>query len=150
MWRILGITAAVVAAVSLIIAAFTFNQANQEQLNLSSDLQYRTRILSDSLTDSVTPALTARATSTAQSIVNRISKNERVVGLGVFDRSGLELAVSPSFPADVAGSGFVSNALDKDTPEGMFMTSSAGYVYVCYTASRSGTRRRRTRISAIR
>jgi alpha,alpha-trehalose-phosphate synthase [UDP-forming] len=133
MWRILGITAAVVAAVSLIIAAFTFNQANQEQLNLSSDLQYRTRLLSDSLTDSVTPALTARATSTAQSIVNRISKNERVVGLGVFDMSGLTLAVSPSFPEDVAASGFVSNALDKDTPEGIFMTSSAGYVYVFVT-----------------
>jgi trehalose 6-phosphate synthase len=130
MRQILGISAGVVATVSLIIAGFTFNQANQEQLALSSDLQYRTRVLADSLKDSVEPSLASRSTSTTQRIVDRLSANERIAGLGVFDSSGEAVAISKSFPTGLERRTLVENAMDQDTSLGAFMQSSAGNVYV--------------------
>src|SRR5690349_21443910 len=99
MWRIVGITAAVIAAVSLVVGGFTFNQANQEQLSLSSDLQYRTRVLADSLQDSIEPSLAAHDTATTQKIVDRVYKDQRIGGLAVFDSSGAVIAASRGFPA---------------------------------------------------
>jgi alpha,alpha-trehalose-phosphate synthase [UDP-forming] len=133
MRQILGITAAVVAAVSLIIAGFTFNQANQEELTLSADLQYRTRILADSLSTSVTPALTANSTSTAQAIIDKISNNQQMAGIGVFNISGEGVAVSQAFPIDTINNGLIRSAIDKHAAEGSFMESSEGYVYVYVT-----------------
>ena len=130
MRQILGITAAVVAAVSLIIAGFTFNQANQEELTLSADLQYRTRILADSISDSVAPVLTVQATSTAQGIIDKVSNNEKITGIGVFTSTGEPVAVSKSFAADAINGNVIKSAIDKDAPSGTFLESSVGHVYV--------------------
>jgi len=132
MWRILGITAAVIVAVSLVIGAFTFNQANQEQLSLSSDLQYRTRILADSLQDSIEPSLAAHETTTTQKIVDRISKDERIAGLGVFDNTGAPIALSKGFPVSEERDPSIVAAMDQDTSSGQFtkIEGTSTYVFV--------------------
>jgi alpha,alpha-trehalose-phosphate synthase [UDP-forming] len=132
MWRILGITAAVIVAVSLVVGGFTFNQANQEQLSLSSDLQYRTRVLADSLQDSIEPPLAGHETTTTQKIVDRISKDERIAGLGVFDTSGAAIAISNGFPANEEHDTSIAAAMDKDTASGQFtrLSGTSTYVFV--------------------
>lgn len=130
MWRILGITAAVIAAVSLIIGGFTFYQANSEELTLSSDLQYRTRILADSLQDSIEPSLEARDATTTQKIVDRISKDDRIAALGVFDARGIPVALSRSFPNDIEHAAILASSLDKDLQMGAFFRTPATTTYV--------------------
>jgi len=130
MWRILGITAGALVAVSLIVGGFTFNQANQESLSLSSDLQYRTRVLADSLQDSIEPSLAAHETATTQKIVDRISKDERIAGLGVFDSTGASIAVSQGFPADEIHDPAITANMDKDTASGQFIRLSGTSTYV--------------------
>ncbi len=131
MWRIVGITSGVIVAVSLVIGGFTFNQANQEQLNLRADLQYRTRVLADSLQDSIEPSLAAHDSETTQKIVDRISKDKRIGGLGVFDSSANAVAISHNFPAPLEKDAIIGNSMDSDTPSGEFTrAASSTYVFV--------------------
>ncbi len=140
MWRILGLTAAVIAVVSLVIGGFTFNQAVREELSLSSDLQYRTRVLADSLQDSIEPSLAARDATTTQKIVDRISKNERIEALGVFDSLGAPIALSRSFPIDIGKDQSLSAALDKDLPIGAFYRAASTSTYVFIEPLHTGNR----------
>jgi trehalose 6-phosphate synthase len=132
MWRILGITAAVIVAVSLVVGGFTFNQANQESLSLSSDLQYRTRVLADSMQDSIEPSIAGNDTTTTQKIVDRISKDERIGALGVFNNAGKSIATSNNFPLSETTDPTIAAAMDKDMPSGQFLhiAGSSTYVYI--------------------
>ncbi len=115
---------------AFIVVGFTFSQANREELGLSSDLQYRTRVLTDSLQESIEPSLVSHATNTVQRIVERIASNERVAGLGVFDSGGNIVAVSAQFPKILSSNPLASSVMDTDTPSGVFVRDAARRIYV--------------------
>ena len=115
MKQILLITLGTIIAVSAIVFGFTFSQVNQERLTLSADLQYRTRLLSDTLKESIEPSYSRNSTSTLQRIVDKFADKERIVGLGVFNNRGVPLANSKEMPARITENpDFVFAALDKE------------------------------------
>ncbi|MCE9541861.1 trehalose-6-phosphate synthase [Candidatus Kaiserbacteria bacterium] len=130
MRHVVLITGGVMLAIALIIVSFTFFQASREELGLSADLQYRTRVLTDSLKVSVSPSVLSHSTSTVQSIVDRIANNDRVIGLGVYNSDGTPIAVSNQLPDDISTNPIVTTAMDTDTPSGIFIPAQEGRVYI--------------------
>lgn len=129
MRQVLLITAGVVLAVSLIVGFSALNQANQEQLDLTSRLQSRSQVLGDSLAESIQPSFTAQSTSTIQRIIDRFVTSERLAGLGVFDAGGAVVASSEDllFPGSPD---FVTRAMDKDEAGGDFIKHGPESFYV--------------------
>lgn len=133
MRQILFITLGAILAVSLLVFGFTYSQVNEERLNLSSDLQYRTRLLADSLKEAVEPSYSRNSTSTLQRIVDRFTDRERVVGLAVFNNRGVPLATSRGMSKRVIDNpDFVFIALDKNEASGVFeeLDGASRYLYV--------------------
>ena len=96
--HILFIIAGIVLAVILVVVGFTLRQANQEQLALSLDLQYRTRLLADSLTESVEPYYINNSTASLQKLVDKFANREHLVGLAVYDSKAKEVAALKMLP----------------------------------------------------
>lgn len=133
MKQILFITLGAIFVVSLIVLGFTYNQVNKDRLDLSADLQYRTRLLTDSLKESVEPSYGKNSTSTLQRIVDRFTDRERVVGLAVFNNRGVPLAASKDMPKRVTENPeFVFVALDKNEASGAFeeIDGASRYLFV--------------------
>ncbi|MSU56245.1 MAG: trehalose-6-phosphate synthase [Candidatus Taylorbacteria bacterium] len=121
MKNIIFTTLGAIVAVSIIVFGFTYTQVNQERLNLSADLQYRTRLLSDTLKESIEPSYSRNSTSTLQRIVDKFADKERIIGLGVFNNRGVPLASSKDMPKRVTDNpDFVFVALDKGSASGLF------------------------------
>lgn len=129
MRQIALITASVILALSFIVGASTFFQANGEELRLSADLQYRTRVLADSLAEAIGPSFSARATSTIKQIVGRIADNDRIAGLGVFDGAGLLVASSTALAPEIIALPLIISAMDAGAPAGAFVQTSFGRAY---------------------
>jgi len=129
MRQVLLVTAGVVLAVSLIVGLSALNQANQEQIELTSRLQSRSQVLADSLADSIEPSYNTRATSTLQRIIERFVSSERLAGLGVFDSSGLAIAASENLPLPEERN-FIANVMDSDEPRGSFVSRGGATYYV--------------------
>ena len=130
MKQIALITGSVILALTFIVGASTFFQANGEELRLAADLQYRTRVLADSLTEAIGPSFRARATSTVQNIVNRIATNDRIAGLGVFDSNAFLVASSSALSSDLETAPLITSAMDTGAPAGAFVQTSTGRAYV--------------------
>lgn len=130
MRQVLLITGGVMLAIAAIVFIFTFFQANREELALSADLQYRTRVLTDSLEESIAPSVLSHGTSTVQKIVDRIAGNERLVGLAVVDNSGVPIAHSEGLEEDIGRNPRVAEAMDSDAPVGEFSRTLAGRSYL--------------------
>ncbi|TSC58472.1 MAG: trehalose 6-phosphate synthase, partial [Parcubacteria group bacterium Greene0416_79] len=121
MKQILLITFGTIAAVSIIVIGFTFTQVNEERLNLAADLQYRTRLLADSLSEAVEPSLARNSTTTLRRIVDRFADRERIVGLAVFNNRGVSLVASKEIPKRVIDNpDFVFEALNRGEAAGRF------------------------------
>src|SRR3989338_1115474 len=129
MRQILLITGGVMLAIALIAGSFTFYQANREELNLSADLQYRTRVLADSLAESIEPSLVQGSRIVVQKIVDKIAGNERITALWVFDSSGQVAAYSGAV-FNVSGSAIAIQVMDSDKPYGEFTKGGLGKEYV--------------------
>ena len=141
MKQILTITGAAVLAVCLVVFGLTFNQVNQERLTLSADLQYRTRLLADSLKESVEPNLIGYSTTTIQKIVDKFADRERIVGLAVFNNRGVPIAFSAGIPKRVTDNpDFIFVALDKDAPTGVFDTVDSNSLYLFVSPLHKGER----------
>ena len=121
MKQIILITLCAIIAVSAFVFGFTYTQVNQERLNLSADLQYRTRFLADSLKESVEPSYSRISTTSLQRIVDKFADRERVAGIAMFNNRGVSLATSKGTPKRVTDNpDFVFVALDKNEPTGLF------------------------------
>lgn len=129
MKQVLLITGGVMLIIALIAGSFTFYQANREELSLSADLQYRTRVLADSLTESIAPSLTQGSRTTMQRTVDKMANNERITALWVFDGAG-QVAAYAGTVSDVSGSALAVRAMDSDSSSGEFTYSGKEKVYV--------------------
>src|SRR3989344_5332324 len=123
MKQILLITLGTILAVSAIAFGLTFRQVNEERLNLSADLQYRTRLLADTLKESVEPNFSVNSTTTLERIVNRFTDRQRIVGIAVFTNRGVPLVASKDLPERISENpDFVFTALDRGADAGFFET----------------------------
>src|SRR3989344_450557 len=123
------ISGGVILAVSLVVALFALNQANQEQIELTSRLQSRSQILAASLSESIEPSYNTRATSTTQRIIDRFVSSERLAGIGVFDNLGTVVAASKDLPLPPDGM-LVATVMDSDEAQGDFVSRGGITYYV--------------------
>ena len=126
---VLLITGSVVVAISLVVGYFTISQADQEQLTLTSRLQSRAQVLSESLAESIQPAFNMPSTSTVQRIIDHFVSSERLAGLGVFDNSGTLVAGSANMPMS-EDEKFITTTMDSDEANGEFVRRDDGRYYV--------------------
>ena len=130
MKHILWIIVGVVIVLSGVSFGFTFMQVREEKATLSGDLEYRTRLLADSLKESIEPAYSAGSSEALQRTVDRFTDNERLRGLVVVDPRGEIIAVSENLPASIRGDTLAPNVMDADSSRGEFIRSSDGSLYV--------------------
>ncbi len=126
---VVTITASALFVVALIVGGFTFFQASREEVSLSADLQYRTRVLTDSLSESIKPPFIQNDQSTVQNIVDKLTDNKRIAALWVFDSVG-GVTASSGEASGISGSELAVKAMDSDTPTGIFTESAGEKVYV--------------------
>ncbi|MBI2476529.1 MAG: trehalose-6-phosphate synthase [Candidatus Taylorbacteria bacterium] len=131
MKQLLFIIVGVIIAVSAIAFAFTLTQANQQQLSLTADLQYRTHLLADSLKESVELYYTGHSTEALQKIVDKFANRERLVGLAVYDNKEKPVATSAGLPQTIIDQPhLVSDVMDRDEPRGNFLKIDGKSMYV--------------------
>ncbi len=129
--HVLLIVLGVILAIVIVAVGFTLHQTNQQQLALSLDLQYRTRLLADSLKESVEPAYGRNSTAELQKLVDKFANREHIVGLAIYDNRGGKVAASAALPADfLSGLPLVSNVMDSDKTAGEFLRSGGKSFYV--------------------
>ena len=131
MRQILIIIFSVILGVSAIALAFTIFQAQQERLTLSADLQYRTRLLADSLKESIAPAYENEASVRLNQLVDAFSNRERLVGVAVYDSTGARVAGSSGVSEDIARLSLVmQRAIERNEPTGEFLLLNGVNMYV--------------------
>lgn len=129
MRQIWMITGGAILIFSLMVGGFALNQANQEEIELSSRLQSRTQLLADSLAESIGPSYRANATTTLASIVNRFVSDERLVGLAVFDNAANAIALSEGIPEKTVERTAIETVMDSNEPDGVFVRIGGENLY---------------------
>ena len=129
MRQILLITGGVIAAIALVIGAFTFNQVNKEEAALTARLEARSDVLTESLAASILPAFENNATSSIAHTIDRFVGDQRLAGLAVFDSAGVVVASSENAP-DVIDAALIATVMDAAQPEGVFAKSGSETFYV--------------------
>jgi alpha,alpha-trehalose-phosphate synthase [UDP-forming] len=131
MRRIYSIAGAAVLAIIFVVAVSTYLQANEQRVSMTSDLQYRTRLLADSLEDSVAPSVFYHATSSVQRIADKIADNQRVEGVAIFNTGGGMIAASKS-ATSTSDQALVANAMDSNQAQTAFERQGGTdrYIYV--------------------
>lgn len=138
MRQVLIVAGGAIVAVSLIFGTFALYQASEEEIELKARLQSRTQVLADSLAESIEPSYNASATSSVQRIVDRFARNERLLGLGVFDNTGALVAASGTLPF-TERSAAVTKVMDSDEPSGEFIEHETGTLYAHITPLHADT-----------
>ncbi|MBI2474420.1 MAG: trehalose-6-phosphate synthase [Candidatus Taylorbacteria bacterium] len=92
----------IIAAVIIVIvsgaAVLTYKEIGEQRKNDVVDLQYRTKLLADSLKEAVEPYYLGKSTSALQKIVDKFADTERLFGFAVYDSQGTEVAASKELP----------------------------------------------------
>lgn len=139
MRQLLLICIGVIVVVGLVVVATTFYQANQVQLSLSADLQYRTHLLADSLKESVEPYYINHSADALQKLVNRYADRERLLGLAVFDSKGESVATTPELASELMQKGIILNSMDADKNQGAFVQSDGKTAFIFVEPLHEGT-----------
>ncbi len=120
----------VVISVSAVVLGFTFFQVQSARADLVADLQYRTHLLADGLKESIEPSFANYSTSTLQGIIDRFANRERLVGLALYDTSGILIAASEGLSEETIGrSPVLTRVVEMDEAEGGFTSSDQGEIY---------------------
>ncbi len=120
-----------VLLVVTVVIGLSVIQANHERESLSSDLEYRTGLLADSLKESIEPYYLVNSKDSLQKIIDKFTNREHLVGLAIFDSKGIKIASSADLTPDITdGNKTVSLAMDTDKPAGSFLKNQNGNLYV--------------------
>ncbi len=124
MKQILSAIAIIVLIVSLVVISFTIQQANDEQKNLTLDLQHRSSTLADNLKTSIEPYSNGDSNDYLQTLVDKSADKERLIGLAVFDNKDNILAISSDLSKELTVSSqlFVATVMDSDNADGEFLS----------------------------
>lgn len=105
----------VAIVVSIITSIFTINQVNNERDRLTSDLQYRSTLLAETLRESVEPNFLNNSEQYLQAIVERFANRERFAGIGLYDNKEHIIAISSSLPKEISSAQkIVADTMDED------------------------------------
>lgn len=85
---ILRIVLSITFVIALVAAAFSFWQANQENIRLKTELERRASLIADGLSESIAPLLERNSQDQLERLLNRFSNRERVLGAAVYDLQG--------------------------------------------------------------
>ena len=120
MKRILASVFLVVMVVSLVIVTFTVRQVNQEERSLTTDLQYRSTLLAESLKEAAEPYVISKS-AYLQKLVDKFSDKERLAGVTVYDNKENVLALTPGLPKESTDSAKIAGiSMDQDKASGDF------------------------------
>jgi trehalose 6-phosphate synthase len=130
MRHVLLIVVSVILGVSVVALGFTFFQAQQERFTLSADMQYRTRILAESLKEAVEPAYSQNSTARLEKIAETFSGRERLLGVAVYNAQGERIAASSRLPESLADRALRNRAHEKNQSVGEFIVNGEDTLYV--------------------
>lgn len=131
MRQIFLILGGIIIAASAVVGWFTFNQIHEARLTLSADLQYRTRLLVDSLKESVEPYYIGKSEASLRKLINKFADREHLVGLAVYDNKGNAIATSTGFsPYILQNTPIIGAVMDTDKPAGVFTSVGENNVYI--------------------
>lgn len=131
MRQVFLIVSCVILGASALALGFTFLQVQQERFALSADLEYRTRLLAESLNESIEPAYAKYATSTLTKLATSFANRERLVGVAIFERTGDTIVSSEGMPSGIERSMKVMDqAIETNEPAGDFFDISGRLYYV--------------------
>jgi trehalose 6-phosphate synthase len=112
---------AIIVAVGFIAVAFTFNQVDQEEQRLRSDLQYRSDLLARSLRETIEPNFINKSNAYLQTLVEKFANRERFAGMAIYDNKDNLVAISSVLPQEISASQkVVTGAMDEDKVNGDF------------------------------
>lgn len=127
----LTVVLVVLVVVSTITLGFTLNQVEQEKDRLEGDIQYRSSLLASSLKEPIESNFADKSSEYLQGVVEKFVDDKRIAGLAIIDSGEEVLAVSSSLPQDISISQKIAaDAMDESKPNGDFVDSNAGKLYV--------------------
>lgn len=131
MKQIVGAVLLIVFIISLIVFAFTFSQVEQEQQRLTSDVQFRSSLVAESLRETVEPNFINKSNEYLQTVVEKFADNERVVGLAIFDNKENVIAMTKSLPSEaLSKQEIAAHAMDEDKANGDFLVVNDKKTYL--------------------
>lgn len=99
-----------------------------------SDLEFRTRLLTESLQESIEPNYLTNTQKTLQKIVDKFSDRERLAGIVIYDNKNAIIISSQNLPKElVENQEFVANTMDADKENGIF-TETQGIKYYLFVS----------------
>ncbi len=126
-WLIIVI---VLVVITTVVMVFTLWQVQNERISLSVDLEYRTRLLTESLIESVEPSFLSTSQTGLQKLLDKFANRQRLLGLAVYDSKAVMVASSANLPDDVISAATVpSQAMDQDKAVGDFIETASGKIY---------------------
>ncbi|MFZ6035162.1 MAG: trehalose-6-phosphate synthase [Patescibacteria group bacterium] len=118
--------------VSLVILFFTLQQVAREQQRLTTDLQYRTTLLADSLKERAEPYMISNNAFQLQRIINQFVEEKRISGVAIYDNKDNVIASSEGMLIKNLESidMIVANAMDEDKLSADFAKDEDKKTYV--------------------
>jgi trehalose-6-phosphate synthase len=123
-----------VLVLALVAVVFSFYQVREERTRLTSDLERRSTVLSDSLQESVTPLIASDPPGKLNLLVQRFGNREKFQGIAVHDAGGRLLASTADLELQISGSGpQVVHVLAEGYPASSFIHAVNKRIYI-YTS----------------
>jgi hypothetical protein len=123
-----------VLVLALVAVVFSFYQVREERTRLTSDLERRSTVLSDSLQESVTPLIASDPPGKLNLLVQRFGNREKFQGVAVHDAGGRLLASTADLELQISGSGpQVVHVLAEGYPASSFIHAVNKRIYI-YTS----------------
>ncbi|MFA6526629.1 MAG: trehalose-6-phosphate synthase [Candidatus Buchananbacteria bacterium] len=124
------ITIGIALIVAIIALGFTLRQISLQHNSLTTDLEHRTMLLTDSLKESIRPSYISNATSTMQSVLDKFAGREFLLGLAVYDADGKLAASSADLPPALADNAAIPEiSISSDTTDNDFLSVNGGKVF---------------------
>jgi alpha,alpha-trehalose-phosphate synthase [UDP-forming] len=107
--------------VMLVALGFSYSEVRADKQRLRKDLEHRAEVLGDSLAGNVESHWDKESRRELQRIVERFGNREHLTGVGVYDKSGNAVAVTPELSHLLGGSpAQVTQAMAQDQGIGVF------------------------------
>lgn len=120
-----------VVIISLVVAAFTVNQTQQEEQRLKTDLLHRSTLLAESLKESVEPNFINKSSAQLQKLVDKFDNQERLAGMAIYDNKGDTVATSSALIQQTSRvKKIVEESMDADKANGGLVELNQEKVYL--------------------
>ncbi|MBI2611754.1 trehalose-6-phosphate synthase [Candidatus Gottesmanbacteria bacterium] len=131
MKQIIGAIVIIVFIISLIVFAFTYSQVEQEEKRLTSDLQFRSSLVAESLRETIEPNFINKSEEYLQTVVEKFADKERVVGLAIFDNKENVIAMTKTLPRQTfVNQEIAAHSMDQDQANGEFVKIDKKKIYL--------------------